>query len=240
MGGPNTMQPRHGAALIQLVALPLLAASLPAVNAGNTGRRQWLSYFGFSTVEGYDCLAFVGCIERNGCGNHRHSNDDPKHDLLFHNCLPEAPAVDHVADDYTEHNPPPPNQQLANHTVKPGNAYIEQAAPWAWSSIARKWLARRARMASWYQPWISRRSARAGSPADGVFADTGCDHEGRRGFDLEPPPRQLASRRLYIPKLISPHIDARRARKVFDKSWLPEPTRQVPRRPGSTQPAQPQ
>ena len=35
-------------------------------------------------------------------------------------------------------------------------------------------------------------------------------------------------------------IDARRARRVFDKSWPPEPTRQVPGRPGSTQPAQPQ
>jgi hypothetical protein len=114
--------------LIQLVALPLLAASLPPVNASNTGRRQWLSYFGFSTVEGYDCLAFAGCIERNGCGNHRHSNDDPKHDLLFHDRLPEAPAVDHVADGCTEDNPPPPNHQLANHTVKPGNAYIGQVA----------------------------------------------------------------------------------------------------------------
>jgi hypothetical protein len=40
-------------------------------------------------------------------------------------------------------------------------------------------------------------------------------------------------------KLISPHIDARRARRVFDKNWLPEPTRQVPRRPDSM-PAQPQ
>jgi hypothetical protein len=114
--------------LIQLVALPLLAASLPPVNASNTGRRQWLSYFGFSTVEGYDLLAFAGCIERNGCGNHRHSNDGPKHDLLFHDRLPEAPAVDHVADGCTEDNPPPPNHQLANHTVKPGNAYIGQVA----------------------------------------------------------------------------------------------------------------
>ena len=92
--------------LIQLVALPLLAASLPSVNAGNTGRRQWLSYFGFSTVEGYDCLVFARCIERHGRGNHRHSNDDSKHDLRFHDRLPEAPAVDRVADGCTEDNPP--------------------------------------------------------------------------------------------------------------------------------------
>jgi hypothetical protein len=90
--------------LIQLVALPLLAASLPPVNASNTGRRQWLSYFGVSTVEGYDCLVFAGCIERNGCGNHRHSNDDPKHNLLFHDRLPEALAVDYRADGWTEDN----------------------------------------------------------------------------------------------------------------------------------------
>jgi Putative metallopeptidase len=43
-----------------------------------------------------------------------YSNDDPKHDLLFHDRLPEAPAVDRVADGCTEHNPTPPNQQLAN------------------------------------------------------------------------------------------------------------------------------
>jgi hypothetical protein len=41
-------------------------------------------------------------------------------------------------------------------------------------------------------------------------------------------------------KLIGPHIDARRARKVFDKSWLPEPRMEVKRRPGLTQPTQPQ
>jgi hypothetical protein len=76
-------------------------------------------------------------------------------------------------------------------------------------------------MASWYQPWINRRSALAGSPADGVFADTGCDHEGRRGFDWSrhrgsSPPIAFA-----IQKLISPHIDARRARKVLTKAGYP-------------------
>ena len=40
--------------------------------------------------------------------------------------------------------------------------------------------------------------------------------------------------------LIGPHIDSRRARKVWDKSWLPEPTRRVQPRPGSTGPTQPQ
>jgi hypothetical protein len=78
-----------GQQLTQLVALPLLAASLPAVNARNAGRRQWLSYFGFGTVEGYDCLVFAGRIERNRRGNHRHSDDDRKRDLLFHDRLPE-------------------------------------------------------------------------------------------------------------------------------------------------------
>ena len=39
--------------------------------------------------------------------------------------------------------------------------------------------------------------------------------------------------------LIGPHIDPQRAREVFDRSWLPEPTRRVQRRPGSKQPAQP-
>ena len=103
--------------LIQLVALPLLAASLPPVNASNTGCRQWLSYFGFSTVEGYDCLVFAGCIERNGRGNHRHSNDDPKHDLLFHDRLPDAPAVDYRADGGTEDNPTP-TSKVSNLTTK--------------------------------------------------------------------------------------------------------------------------
>ena len=40
--------------------------------------------------------------------------------------------------------------------------------------------------------------------------------------------------------LIGPHIDPKRAREVFGKSWLPEPTRRVQRRHGPTQPTQPQ
>jgi hypothetical protein len=37
--------------------------------------------------------------------------------------------------------------------------------------------------------------------------------------------------------LISPHIDRARAKKVLDRSWLPEATRQIRRRPGSAHPA---
>ena len=37
-------------------------------------------------------------------------------------------------------------------------------------------------------------------------------------------------------ELIGPHIDRDLARKVFDKSWLPDATMRVPRRPGSAQP----
>src|SRR4029450_1816383 len=58
-----------------------------------------------------------------------------------------------------------------------------------------------------------------------------------RAEDCEGEYKQVA---FAIQKLIAPHIDARRARKVFDKSWLPEPTRRVQRRPGMTQPTQPQ
>jgi hypothetical protein len=41
-------------------------------------------------------------------------------------------------------------------------------------------------------------------------------------------------------KLIAPHIDRRLAKKVLDRSWLPEATTQVQRRPGATQSARPQ
>ena len=58
-----------------------------------------------------------------------------------------------------------------------------------------------------------------------------------RAEDCEGEYKQVA---FAFQKLIAPHIDARRARKVFDKSWLPEPTRRVQRRPGMTQPTQPQ
>jgi hypothetical protein len=34
-------------------------------------------------------------------------------------------------------------------------------------------------------------------------------------------------------ELIRPHIDRGRAKRILDRSWLPEPTRRVPRRPGS-------
>jgi hypothetical protein len=37
-------------------------------------------------------------------------------------------------------------------------------------------------------------------------------------------------------KLIGPHVDRSWAKKVFDKSWLPDATMRVPRRPGSPQP----
>jgi hypothetical protein len=40
--------------------------------------------------------------------------------------------------------------------------------------------------------------------------------------------------------LIGPHIDRARAKKIFDRSWLPEPTTQLPRRLGSPPPVQPQ
>ena len=40
--------------------------------------------------------------------------------------------------------------------------------------------------------------------------------------------------------LIGPHIDRAVAKKIFDRSWLAEPTTRVPRRPGSPPPAQPQ
>jgi hypothetical protein len=36
-------------------------------------------------------------------------------------------------------------------------------------------------------------------------------------------------------QLIGPHIDPVLARRVLDRSWLPDPTWQVPRRPGSPQ-----
>jgi hypothetical protein len=36
--------------------------------------------------------------------------------------------------------------------------------------------------------------------------------------------------------LISPHIDTARAKKVLDRSWLPEPSTRVQRRPGSVPP----
>jgi hypothetical protein len=36
--------------------------------------------------------------------------------------------------------------------------------------------------------------------------------------------------------LISPHIDTARAKKVLDRSWLPEPSTRVQRRPGSAHP----
>jgi len=58
---------------------------LPAVDARNAGRRQWLSYFGLGTIEGYDCLVFAGRIERNRRGNHRHSDDDRKREQLLQN-----------------------------------------------------------------------------------------------------------------------------------------------------------
>ena len=133
---PTTNQRQE---LIPLVALPLLAASLPPINASNAGRRQGLSYFGFSTVEGYHCLVFAGRIERNGCGNHRHSDDDPKHDLLFHNRLPEAPAVDRVADGCTEVNPTPPNPQLANGAT--GRLVLDTQQPRFWDlrPASKRW-----------------------------------------------------------------------------------------------------
>jgi hypothetical protein len=37
-------------------------------------------------------------------------------------------------------------------------------------------------------------------------------------------------------RLIGPHVDRSRAKKVFDKSWLPDATVQMPRRPGPPQP----
>ena len=37
-------------------------------------------------------------------------------------------------------------------------------------------------------------------------------------------------------KLIGPHVDRSRAKKVFDKSWLPDATTRLPGRPGSPQP----
>ena len=37
--------------------------------------------------------------------------------------------------------------------------------------------------------------------------------------------------------LISPHIDRAAAKKVLDRSWLPEPTARVQRRPGLTRPS---
>ena len=37
-------------------------------------------------------------------------------------------------------------------------------------------------------------------------------------------------------KLIGPHVDRSRAKNVFDKSWLPDATTRVPRRPGPPQP----
>jgi Putative metallopeptidase len=37
-------------------------------------------------------------------------------------------------------------------------------------------------------------------------------------------------------KLIGPHVDRGRAKKLFDRSWLPDVTRSVPRRPGAPQP----
>ncbi len=40
--------------------------------------------------------------------------------------------------------------------------------------------------------------------------------------------------------LIGPHIDRALAKRIFDRSWLAEPTTRVPRRPGSPPPAQPQ
>jgi hypothetical protein len=36
-------------------------------------------------------------------------------------------------------------------------------------------------------------------------------------------------------KLIGPHIDRGRAKKMFDKSWLPDAAISVPRRPGSAE-----
>src|SRR6266542_2673902 len=66
--------------LIQLLALALLSASLPPVDAGNASRRQWLSYFGISTVNGYHRMVFARPIDRDGCGYQRSStNDNPKH-----------------------------------------------------------------------------------------------------------------------------------------------------------------
>ncbi len=40
--------------------------------------------------------------------------------------------------------------------------------------------------------------------------------------------------------LIGPHIDRALAKRIFDRSWLAEPTMRVPRRPGSPPPVQPQ
>ena len=40
--------------------------------------------------------------------------------------------------------------------------------------------------------------------------------------------------------LVGPHIDRTLAKKILDKSWLPEPTTRVPRRPGPPRPAQAQ
>ena len=40
--------------------------------------------------------------------------------------------------------------------------------------------------------------------------------------------------------LIGPHIDRALAKKIFDRSWLAEPTTRVERRSGSPPPVQPQ
>jgi hypothetical protein len=124
---PMTNQRGRWSRNCQLVALLLLAASLPPVNASNTGRRQWLSYFGFSTVEGYDCLVFAGCIERNGRGNHRHSNDDPEHYLLFHDRLLNALAVDDRADAATEGNPTP-NSKVCSKLLSEAAFFVVKIA----------------------------------------------------------------------------------------------------------------
>jgi hypothetical protein len=58
-----------------------------------------------------------------------------------------------------------------------------------------------------------------------------------RAVDCEDEYKQVA---FAFQRLIGPHIDPRRARKVWDKSWLPEPTRRVQPRTGSTGPTQPQ
>ena len=46
----------------QLVTLALPPSSLPPINASNAGRRQWLSYFGISTVKGHDCCMVLGWL----------------------------------------------------------------------------------------------------------------------------------------------------------------------------------
>ena len=68
----------------ELLVAPAVLAAIPSVGTSNTDRRRWLSYFRFRSVESYECLVFARRIERNGCGNYRHTNDDPKDDLLVH------------------------------------------------------------------------------------------------------------------------------------------------------------